>query len=162
METVRLLPQSVILQEWWQEVKENFWSSDDAKPQVLKLVKELMESTMQEELTEYIGRKQHERSSEHMVYRNGYYERALITQFGTIENISVPALRNASFKTKVFKRYKRYQDIVEDLVEDIFLAGVSTRRVSTLQLQNLGTGRGCGLRKLPRQSIAWRKTWRNC
>lgn len=50
METAtRLLPQSKILQEWWSEVKENFWA-DDAKPQVLKLVKELMESTLKESL----------------------------------------------------------------------------------------------------------------
>jgi len=128
MEAVRLLPQGKILQEWWQEVKENFWEQD-AKQQVIKLVKELMESTMQEELTEYIGRRQYERSGEQIVYRNGYYDRALVTQFGTISEIKVPTLRNASYKTKVFRRYKRYQEIVEDLVEDIFLAGVSTRRV---------------------------------
>jgi putative transposase len=129
METVRLLPQSLILQEWWQEVKENFWEHN-AKPQVLKLVKELMESTMQEELSLYVGREQYERTdTDNRLYRNGYYERSLVTQFGTIPDVKVPALRNASFKTKVFRRYKRYQDIVEDLVEDIFLAGVSTRRV---------------------------------
>jgi len=128
MEAVKLLPQYKILQEWWQEVKGNFWEQD-AKPQVLKLVKELMESTMQEELTEYIGRGQYERSGEQIVYRNGYYERALVTQFGTISEIKVPTLRTIPFRTSVFKRYKRYQDIVEDLIEDIFLAGISTRRV---------------------------------
>ena len=128
MEAVKLLPQYKILQEWWQEVKGNFWEQD-AKPQVLKLVKELMESTMQEELTEYIGRRQYERSTEQTAYRNGYYERALVTQFGTIGEIKVPTLRTIPFNTSVFKRYKRYQDVVEDLIEDIFLAGVSTRRV---------------------------------
>jgi transposase-like protein len=128
MEAVRLLPQSVILQEWWQEVKENFWS-DDAKPQVLKLVKELMESTMQEELSIITGTKAYERQNNRLSYRNGYYRRSLVTQFGTVDDIKVPTLRTAAFRTKVFKRYKRYQDIVEDLVEEVFLAGVSTRRV---------------------------------
>ena len=128
MEAVRLLPQYKILQEWWQEVKENFWQ-DDAKPQVLRLVKELMESTMKEELVLYTGRKKYERVKERRFYRNGYYQRSLVTQFGTIGDIRVPTLRDASFRTKVFRRYKRYQDIVEDLIEDIFLAGVSTRRV---------------------------------
>jgi transposase-like protein len=88
-----------------------------------------MESTMKEELTSYTGRTHYQRSNNTLHYRNGYYKRALVTQFGTIPEIKVPTLRNASFKTKVFKRYKRYQDIVEDLIEDIFLAGVSTRRV---------------------------------
>lgn len=128
MEAVKLLPQYKILQEWWLEVKENFWESD-VKPQVLKLVKELMESTMQEELTIFTGTEPYERPPQRLYYRNGYYSRSLVTQFGTIEDIKVPTLRSGSFKTKVFKRYKRYQDIVEDLVEDIFLAGVSTRRV---------------------------------
>lgn len=128
MEAVRELPQSKILQEWWQEVKENFWA-DDAKPQVLKLVKELMESTLKEELILHTGRAPYQRAVEESIYRNGYYTRALVTQFGAIDDIKVPRLREGVFKTKVFRRYKRYQDIVEDLIEDIFLAGVSTRRV---------------------------------
>ena len=124
----RLLPQSEILQEWWKEVKENFWQ-DDAKPQVLKLVKELMESTLREDMMLHIDRRPYQRTPDHGSYRNGYYERGLVTQFGTINDIKVPRLRRGVFTTKVFKRYKRYQDIVEDLVEDVFLAGVSTRRV---------------------------------
>lgn len=128
MEAVRELPQSKILQEWWQEVKENFWEND-AKPQVLKLVKELMESTLKEELVLYSGRRPYQRTDEAPIYRNGYYARSLVTQFGLVADIKVPTLRHASFKTKVFRRYKRYQDIVEDLIEGIFLAGVSTRRV---------------------------------
>jgi putative transposase len=128
MEAVRELPQSKILQEWWQEVKENFWEQD-AKPQVLKLVKELMESTLKEELTLCVSRQPYQRSDKEIIYRNGYYQRSLVTQFGTINGIKVPTLRYSSFKTSVFRRYKRHQDIVEDLIEGIFLAGVSTRRV---------------------------------
>jgi transposase-like protein len=128
MEAVRELPQSKILQEWWQEVKENFWEAD-AKPQVLKLVKELMESTLKEELTLQAGRLPYQRSGKDIIYRNGYYQRSLVTQFGTVSDIKVPTLRNSTFKTSVFRRYKRHQDIVEDLIEGIFLAGVSTRRV---------------------------------
>jgi putative transposase len=128
MEAVRELPQHKILQEWWQEVKENFWEAD-AKPQVLKLVKELMESTLKEELVLYSGRRSYQRTGADPIYRNGYYTRSLVTQFGLVSDIKVPTLRNASFKTKVFRRYRRYQDIVEDIIEGIFLAGVSTRRV---------------------------------
>lgn len=128
MEAVKELPQHKILQEWWQEVKENFWEAD-AKPQVLKLVKELMESTLKEELVLYSGRLPYQRKEETPIYRNGYYTRSLVTQFGLVSDIKVPTLRNASFKTKVFRRYRRYQDIVEDIIEGIFLAGVSTRRV---------------------------------
>jgi len=72
MENVRLLSQDKILQEWWQEVKENFWA-DDAKPQVLMLVKELMESTMNEELEIYIQKEYHEQTERYKLYRNGCY-----------------------------------------------------------------------------------------
>ena len=128
MEAVRLLPQGKILQEWWQEVKENFWQ-DDAKPEVLKLVKELMESTLKEDLMLHIDRQPYQRMGDNVRYRNGYYKRGLVTQFGTINDIKVPRLRSGVFATKVFRRYKRYQDMIEDIVEGIFLAGVSTRKV---------------------------------
>lgn len=138
MEAVKLLPQNKILQEWWSEVKENFWETD-AKPKVLMLVKELMENTMEEEMAIYTGRKRYERTKENIFYRNGYYKRGLVTQFGTIEKIKVPTLRKGCFKTKVFRRYKRYQEIVEDLIENIFLAGVSTRKVGAAVSKLLDT-----------------------
>ena len=122
----KLLPQSQILKQWWLEVKENFWQ-EDAKVKVKALLKELMESTMKEELTEVVQRAPYKRKA--LSYRHGYYQRSLVTQFGLLEGIQVPRIRGGSFKTKVFKRYHRYQDLVEDLIEGIFLAGVSTRRV---------------------------------
>jgi transposase-like protein len=138
MEAVRLLPQSQILHDWWSEVKENFWQ-DDAKPQVLKLVKELMESTLQEEMVLQAKREPYERLNEQSSYRNGYYRRGLVTQFGTINDIRVPRLREGVFKTKVFRRYKRYEDMIEDMIEGIFLAGVSTRRVGDAVAKLLDT-----------------------
>lgn len=122
----KLLPQSQILKDWWSEVKENFWQ-ENAKQKVKVLLKELMESTMAEEMTEELDRAPYHRKAS--IYRHGYYSRGLVTQFGLIENIQVPRARGTKFKTRVFKRYRRYQDLVLDLVEGIFLAGVSTRRV---------------------------------
>ena len=122
----RLLPQSQILRQWWLEVKENFWQ-EDTKPKVKMLVKELMELTMCEEIAQALGRDYHQREA--LVYRHGYYSRGLVTQFGLVEDIQVPRLRGRSFKTRVFGRYKRHESVVEDLIEGIFLAGVSTRRV---------------------------------
>ena len=122
----KLLPQSQIVKEWWVEVKENFWEHD-AKEKVRLLLKELMESTMQEEMTQILERNSYERKAG--IYRHGYYSRSLVTQFGLVTDIQVPRARGKSFRTKVFKKYRRFQDIVEDLIEGIFLAGVSTRRV---------------------------------
>ena len=125
----RILPQSQILKEWHLEVKENFWEAD-AKPHIRLLLKEFMERTMIQELSEILSRERYESTQEDGVYRNGFYERGLVTQFGLIENLQVPRIREGRiFKTSVFKRYRRFQDIVEDMIRDVFLAGISTRRV---------------------------------
>jgi len=126
MENVKLLPQSKILQEWWQEVNEDFWQ--DTKKHILKLVKELMESTVKTDLELYIEHHKEQKDKEEL-YRNGHYTRNLVTQFGLVNDIRVLRLRSSGFRTRAFKRYRRYEDIVEDLIQDIFLAGVSTRRV---------------------------------
>ncbi len=129
MEAVQLLPQETILQDWWAEVKDNFWQVD-AKRSVKELLKELMESTMITEIVRKTGVGYYKNAPEQRQdYRNGYYERSLVTQFGIIQGIKTPRTRKGGFKTKVFRRYKRYQETVEDLIEGIFLAGVSTRRV---------------------------------
>lgn len=126
MERAKTLPQSKILQEWWQEVNKDFWQ--DTKAHMRKLLKELMESTVKTDLELYMEQQKEEKSSEDL-YRNGCYTRSLVTEFGLINDIKVLRLRSSGFRTRAFKRYRRYQDIVEDLIQDVFLAGVSTRRV---------------------------------
>ena len=132
----KLLPQSQILKQWWTEVKENFWE-EDAKVKVKLLLKDLMEETMKEEMTQVLNRDSYARKAH--VYRHGYYPRSLVTQFGLIQDIQVPRAKDTCFKTRVFKRYRRYQCVVEDLVEGIFLAGVSTRRVGEAVAKLLDT-----------------------
>lgn len=122
--TARTWPPTAILSNWWKEVKDNFWE-EDAKPHVKQLVKELMENTLKEDISNTIKHDWEEK----VPYRNGYYKRSLVSQYGLIDGIRVPRLRNETYKTRVFKRYKRHQDIVEDLIEDIFLKGISTRKV---------------------------------
>jgi len=89
------------------------------------LVKELMENTLQEDIQGVLKADWSPRAP----YRNGYYHRDLISQYGFIEDIRVPRLRNVRYKNRVFKNYKRHQSVVEDLLEDIFLKGISTRKV---------------------------------
>ncbi len=138
MENVKLLSQGKILQEWWSEVKENFWQ-EDAKPKVLELVKELMRSTIEEDLELYTQAQHQAQVERYKLYRNGYYQRTLVTQFGYVNDLQVPRLRSGGFKTKVFKRYHRFENIVEDLIMDIFLEGVSTRKVGATIAKLLDT-----------------------
>lgn len=132
LENVRLLRQGQILKEWWTEVKENFWETD-AKDRVKGLLKSLMEQTLIEDL------QLQRRQMPGPAYRNGYYPRTLVTQFGLIEDLQVPRLREGTLANRIFSRYQRHQTQVENLIQDVFLAGVSTRRVGEVLNQLLET-----------------------
>ena len=132
LENAGLLRQGQILKEWWTEVKDNFWDTN-ARLKVKELLKMMMEQTLIEDLE--LERQKMTDS----VYRNGYYPRSLVTQFGWIENLQVPRLRQDSFQTRVFDRYQRHQGHVDDLIQNTFLAGVSTRRVGEVLNQLLET-----------------------
>jgi len=123
---VQELPRKDILVEWWSEVKENFWE-DDARPQMKSLLKALMQRTLIEELE--LVRRRDAGTVDSLLARNGYYRRSLMTHVGFIPDIRVPRLRHGGFHTKVFRRYRRCERLVEDLIRDLFLAGISTRRV---------------------------------
>ena len=132
LDNVRLLRQGQILKEWWTEVKENFWDID-ARLKVKGLLKMLMEQTLIEDL---------ELQRQKMpapTYRNGYYPRDLVTQFGLIQELQVPRLREGTTQNQVFDRYQKHQRQVDDSIQNTFLAGVSTRRVGEVLKQLLET-----------------------
>lgn len=126
LSAVHELPRKDILGEWWSEVKENFWEHD-ARPHMKQLLKELMQRTMIEELE--MIRRRDTGTVDSLLARNGYYRRNLVTHVGLIQDMHVPRLRHGGFHTQVFRRYQRCEHLVEDLIRDIFLAGISTRRV---------------------------------
>lgn len=127
----RLLSSSQKIAEWYKEVKENydgeFWQDTD---KFFKgLLKTLMEITMDEEVVVYTGTEWHKKSQERIDYRNGFRYRNFLTKHGWIDDIKVPRLRKTRFRTRVFKNYQRRQAAVDQALRDVFLAGVSTRRV---------------------------------
>lgn len=122
---VKELPRKDILIEWWSEVKETFWT--DTQPHMKQLLKELMQQSLITELEQL--RRRDTASDGPIAWRNGFYRRGLITRHGLIEAIRVPRLRTGAFQTNVFRRYQRCEQLVENLIRNIFLAGVSTRRV---------------------------------
>lgn len=128
---VKELNPKQILSGWWQEVKQNnideFWK--DMRTHMKYLLRGLIETTMQEEVTIYTGAEWNEKLKERIDYRNGYRYRDLLTIYGNIERLKVPRVRKGRFKTKVFKNYQRRMEAVDRALKDIFLAGVSTRRV---------------------------------
>ena len=121
---------------WWREVKDDFWG--DVKQETLKLVKTLMEASMHDELVCYTQAEWHERTGQARPYRNGSYPRALSTELGVIPELRVPRSRDGGFHPTVLPRYQRRQAAVNGLLRDVFLAGVSTRRVGEVVQPLLG------------------------
>ena len=88
------------------------------------------------------------RVESHQGYRNGFNERDLATQIGIIKGVRVPRGRPGGQEREVFGCYQRRQAQVNVLIREVFLAGVSTRRVGGILEPLLGRG------SAPRQSLA--------
>jgi len=121
----------------WKRVKDfvenctdaNFWV--DIKKHTRSLLKDTMEISMDWEMIQHIGNESYKRTNPRTDSRNGYYYRNLDTEFGPIDELTVPRSRLGLFKTKVFQRYQRRQSAVNEAICNVFLAGVSTRDVSS-------------------------------
>jgi putative transposase len=114
----------------WREVphkEDEFWG--DAREKQLTLVKAMVEGALEEEMTQLLGAGRFRRTELRHGYRNGFYQRDLATQLGIVTGIRVPRARNEPLSHSVFSRYQRRQQQVNDVIREVFLAGVSTRRV---------------------------------
>ncbi len=116
------------LKDLWKEVKdeEDWWG--EISERTLKMVKLILESSLEEELLEQLRVSWYKRADSRRGYRNGHYERSLFTQFGVIKSLRVPRARE-SYPSKIIPRYQRRQEEINRMIREMFLAGVSTRRV---------------------------------
>lgn len=80
----------------------------------------------------------HERSSERADYRSGYYNRNLETKAGKVK-LKVPKLRTLPFDSAIIQRYRRREISVEEALVEMYLAGVSVRRVEDITEALWGT-----------------------
>src|SRR5688500_16713164 len=83
------------------------------------------------EMTEAIGAEKGERTSGRLSYRSGYYERALVTRVGTLE-LRVPQDRAGRFSTALFERYQRSEKALVGALAEMYVQGVSTRKVKAI------------------------------
>lgn len=114
----------------WREVppaEDEFWW--DARERQRQLLKVLLEGALEEELTQLLGAGRFRRTDDRRGYRNGFYARDLTTQIGIVTGVRVPRARTVTVERSVFRRYQRRQAMVDNMIRDVFLAGVSTRRV---------------------------------
>lgn len=80
----------------------------------------------------------YERSTERADTRAGHYERKLHTTAGEV-NLKVPKLRSLPFESQIIERYRRRESSVEEALMEMYLAGVSVRRVEDITEALWGT-----------------------
>lgn len=103
-----------------------------ADPDFLKsVVAEVLNQVMEAEMTDTLGAAKGERTSERTGYRSGYYQRALHTRVGTLE-LRVPQDRQGRFSTDVFERYQRSEKALVAALAQMYVQGVSTRKVKAI------------------------------
>ena len=100
----------------------------DIKNLVRRTVEETLNALLDEEASELVGAGRYERTAGREAYRSGHYARKLVTGAGEVE-LNVPKLRGATFQTAVIERYRRRETSVEEAIVEMYLAGVSTRRI---------------------------------
>ena len=102
------------------------------------LMKEALQEVLEGEMTEFLGAAPSERSETRSGYRAGYYHRGLVTRIGKLE-LRVPRDRSGEFSTALFERYARSEKALVAALAEMYVQGVSTRKVKAITEECAGT-----------------------
>ena len=96
-----------------------------------QLVREAVQETLEAEMNDTLSARKGERTIERIGYRSGYYSRTLITRVGKLE-LRVPQDRQGRFSTEAFERYQRSEKALVSALAEMYVQGVSTRKVKAI------------------------------
>ena len=94
-------------------------------------VEETLNELLEAEAEKLTQAARYERSEARQGYRSGHYDRNLTTTSGDV-TLHVPRLKGISFETAIIERYRRRESSVEEALIEMYLAGVSVRRVEDI------------------------------
>lgn len=103
----------------------------ELKELVRTSVEETLNDLLNKEAEELTGAAKYERSQNRQGYRSGHYNRKLTTTSGEV-TLAVPKLKGVPFETAIIERYRRRESSVEEALIEMYLAGVSVRRVEDI------------------------------
>jgi transposase-like protein len=131
-------------------VKELMGANHDA---LRKIMQDLLQEMLEGEMTEALGAGNSERSDERIGYPSGHYNRTLITRVGKLE-LRVPQDRDGRFWTELFKRYQRPGQALVGTLAEMYVQGVSTRKVKAIT-EELCVVTASRPRRYPRSTNGW-------
>ena len=121
---------TTMIAQFKQALKEE---TDFLRPLIQTLAQELLE----EEMNEAVGARKGERTAHRLSYRSGHYPRTLVTRVGKIE-LMVPQDREGRFSTAIFERYQRSEKALVGALIEMYVQGVSTRKVGEVARELCG------------------------
>jgi putative transposase len=98
---------------------------------VRSAIQSFVQAALEAEMTEALAAGKGERTDERLGYRSRYYSRALIARVGTLE-LRVPQDRAGRFSTEQFERYQRPEKTLVGALAEMYVQGVSTRKVKAV------------------------------
>lgn len=135
------------------------------KSQLSELVRGTVEETLNNLLDQEADRitqaTRYERTETRLDTRAGHYERKLLTKSGEV-TLKVPKLRHLPFETAIIERYKRRESSIEEALIEMYLAGVSVRRVEDITEALWGTKVSPGtISELNKKAYEYIEKWRD-
>ena len=120
-----------LLKEYVQS--QHFTSTADIMGAMKDMFRDVIQTVMEVEMDEELGRQRCERSSapegKPRNYRNGYSRKTVKTQLGEVD-IKVPRDRNGSYEPKIISKYDRNADGMEDKILALYACGMSQRDIA--------------------------------
>jgi putative transposase len=113
--------------------KEATWKDllADQEDLLRALVQEVIQQVLESDMDEALGAEKGERTPSRLGYRSGHYSRTLVTRVGKLE-LRVPQDRQGRFRTEVFERYQRSEKALVSALTEMYVQGVSTRKVKAI------------------------------
>jgi putative transposase len=109
----------------WKEVMRE--QEDFLRP----IIREVLQEVLEAEMDDALGAEKGERTPSRRGYRSGHYDRTLVTRVGKLE-LRVPQDRQGHFRTEVFERYQRSEKALVGAMTEMYVQGVSTRKVKAI------------------------------
>ncbi|WP_414828945.1 IS256 family transposase [Alteromonas sp. H39] len=134
---------------------------DELDNMVRSTVEQTLNDMLDAEAEQLCNAQKYERSDQRKDSRAGYYERGFETKAGKVK-LKMPKLRNSTFETAIIERYKRREASVEEALIEMYLAGVSVRRVEDITEALWGTRVSSGtVSNLNKKAFKNIEQWRN-
>ena len=118
------------------------------------VVQEAVQAILEMEMEECLQAGKHERTGDRQGYRSGYYRRRLITRVGTLV-LRVPQDRSGRFSTEVFEQYQRSEKALVAALAQMYVQGVSTRKVAAVTQELCGHDFSASARSLAGSKNNW-------